>query len=523
MSLSRIERGLQNPDMESLIRILQELGLKSDEFIQQNVTSYSRSKPVNIPSSLTSDVTEFLGYLLGDGNIEYSSHHYWVQLTDRNRETLKYYQNLVKHVFNLEGELVEHKRNRLKIYSAPFARYLKKYFSELIRKSPERDISPSILRSPLDSTKAFLRGLFDAEGYLSNHSLEISMSSSNVIRKIQLLLLRHNIISHYRKYPTHKTKNLMHKLQISDRTSLQVFKDKIGFNHPLKHQKLLDLLNDLKNKPLNPNRPQFPPIVRKLIRKRFKERELSIPSKFYGNTRGISRTLVEEAISHLGSEHNLEKLLNGDLMWSKVRNITISRNQPREVWDLSVPGPANFVANGIITHNSGGMFTRFVEDGVHETHDAILIHTAGQAPRSVRRTIRRLRYELNLPTFLFVDADPWGAHIAMVIISGSASAAHLRGLATPDAIWMGVWASDIQKYNLPSDPFTDTDKKRTQDLLKDPRYQTKFWQQELKLFFKNQRKAEQQAFSRYGLSFVTEEYLPNKFKEISKLQQQGIL
>jgi DNA topoisomerase-6 subunit A len=180
-------------------------------------------------------------------------------------------------------------------------------------------------------------------------------------------------------------------------------------------------------------------------------------------------------------------------------------------------------ANKVIAIESGGMFTRFVEDGVHENQNAILIHTAGQAPRSVRRIIRRLRYELNLPTFLFVDADPWGAHIAMVIISGSASAAHLRGLATPDAIWMGVWASDIQKYNLPSDPFTDTDKKRTQDLLKDPRYQSKFWQNELNLFLKTGRKAEQQAFSRYGLSFVTEEYLPKKFKEIAQLQQQGIL
>ncbi|MFX1492263.1 MAG: DNA topoisomerase IV subunit A [Promethearchaeota archaeon] len=180
-------------------------------------------------------------------------------------------------------------------------------------------------------------------------------------------------------------------------------------------------------------------------------------------------------------------------------------------------------ADKVIAIESGGMFTRFVEDAVYDTHNAILIHTAGQAPRSVRRIIRRLRYELNLPTFLFVDADPWGAHIAMVIISGSASAAHLRGLATPDAIWMGVWASDIQKYNLPSDPFTDTDKKRTQDLLKDPRYQSKFWQKELKLFLKNGRKAEQQAFSRYGLSFVTEEYLPKKFEEIAKLQRQGIL
>ncbi|MFX1563622.1 MAG: DNA topoisomerase IV subunit A, partial [Promethearchaeota archaeon] len=105
----------------------------------------------------------------------------------------------------------------------------------------------------------------------------------------------------------------------------------------------------------------------------------------------------------------------------------------------------------------------------------------------------------------------------------SASAAHLRGLATPDAIWMGVWASDITKYKLPSDPFTDVDRRRTQQLQEDPRYQSKFWQKELELFLKHGRKAEQQAFSRYGLSYVTEEYLPKKFEEIEKLQKQGIL
>lgn len=180
-------------------------------------------------------------------------------------------------------------------------------------------------------------------------------------------------------------------------------------------------------------------------------------------------------------------------------------------------------ANKVIAIESGGMFTRFVEDGVSEKHNAILIHTAGQAPRSVRRIIRRLRYELKLPTYLFVDGDPWGCHISQVIISGSASAAHLRGLATPDAVWMGVWASDIVKYNLPSDPFTEIDRKRTQQLLQDPRYQTQFWQKELQLYLKHGRKAEQQAFSRYGLSYVTEEYLPEKFKEIEQLKKQGIL
>ncbi|MGQ9721828.1 MAG: DNA topoisomerase IV subunit A [Candidatus Jordarchaeum sp.] len=66
-------------------------------------------------------------------------------------------------------------------------------------------------------------------------------------------------------------------------------------------------------------------------------------------------------------------------------------------------------ADKVIAIESGGMFTRFVEEEVNEKYNAILIHTAGQAPRSTRRLIRRLHYELNLPVYIFTDGDPWGA------------------------------------------------------------------------------------------------------------------
>ncbi|MEA2090298.1 MAG: LAGLIDADG family homing endonuclease [Thermoproteota archaeon] len=110
------------------------------------------------------------------------------------------------------------------------------------------------------------------------------------------------------------------------------------------------------------------------------------------------------------------------------------------------------------------------------------------------------------------DGDPWGMHIAMVVISGSANAAHLRELATPDAEWSGVWASDIVDYDLPSDPLTDVDTKRLHELQKDPRYTGKLWQREVKTFLKIRKKAEQEAFSRYGLTYIVDEYLPAKLQ-----------
>jgi DNA topoisomerase-6 subunit A len=175
---------------------------------------------------------------------------------------------------------------------------------------------------------------------------------------------------------------------------------------------------------------------------------------------------------------------------------------------------ADCKADKIIAIEKGGLFTRFIEERVHEKYKALLIHTAGQAPRATRALIRRMNQELKLPVYIFCDADPWGMHIANVIISGSANAAHLRELNTPDAKWAGVWASDIVDYKLPSDPLTDLDIKRLYELEKDPRYDGKLWKREIETFLKVKRKAEQEAFSRYGLAYIVDKYLPAKLKEL---------
>jgi len=175
---------------------------------------------------------------------------------------------------------------------------------------------------------------------------------------------------------------------------------------------------------------------------------------------------------------------------------------------------ADCKADKIIAIEKGGLFTRFIEERVHEKYKALLIHTAGQAPRATRAFIRRMNQELKLPVYIFCDADPWGMHIANVIISGSANAAHLRELNTPDAKWAGVWASDIVDYKLPSDPLTDLDIKRLYELEKDPRYDGKLWKREIETFLKVKRKAEQEAFSRYGLAYIVDKYLPAKLKEL---------
>jgi len=99
-----------------------------------------------------------------------------------------------------------------------------------------------------------------------------------------------------------------------------------------------------------------------------------------------------------------------------------------------------------------------------------------------------------------------------ILLHNSANAAHLRELTTPDAVWLGVLASDIIKFKLPSDKLTEVDIKRLYELKQDPRYTEKMWHDELDTFLKIKKKSEQEAFARYGLSYIVDKYLPEKLQ-----------
>lgn len=99
-----------------------------------------------------------------------------------------------------------------------------------------------------------------------------------------------------------------------------------------------------------------------------------------------------------------------------------------------------------------------------------------------------------------------------ILLHNSANAAHLRELTTPGAVWLGVWASDILKYKLPSDRLTEIDIKRLYELKADPRYTEKMWHDELDTFLRIKKKSEQEAFARYGLSYIVDTYLPEKLE-----------
>jgi DNA topoisomerase-6 subunit A len=172
-------------------------------------------------------------------------------------------------------------------------------------------------------------------------------------------------------------------------------------------------------------------------------------------------------------------------------------------------------ADFIVAIETGGMFDRLVENRFDEDYNAVLVHLKGQPARSTRRFIKRVNEEMKLPVCVFVDGDPWSFRIHASLAYGAIKTAHLSEyLATPTAEYIGITASDILNYDLPTDKLNDRDIQALNAEKTDPRFSDQFWKHEIDLMLEIGKKAEQQALAKYGLDFVTDTYLPEKMTEL---------
>ncbi|MCK4717706.1 MAG: DNA topoisomerase IV subunit A [Thermoplasmata archaeon] len=175
-------------------------------------------------------------------------------------------------------------------------------------------------------------------------------------------------------------------------------------------------------------------------------------------------------------------------------------------------------ADFVIAIETGGMFDRLVENGFDERSRAILLHLKGQPARSTRRFLKRMNEELGLPVVVFTDGDPWSFRIFSSVAYGAIKTAHISEyLATPTAEYIGITASDIVNYDLPTDKLTDQDKQALKSELTDPRFKSRYWRDEIELMLKINKKSEQQALAKYGLDYVTDTYLPEKLGAIGMM------
>lgn len=237
---------------------------------------------------------------------------------------------------------------------------------------------------------------------------------------------------------------------------------------------------------------------------------------------------VEVMLSSLREELHLYADKRGDM----VGNIVISDSGDEidcsrmgsggyAIPSIVEPEVIQFVkcdADFVLHVEKGTVWQRFNEDKFWRKHNCILTHGAGQPPRGVRRMLHRLNHELGLPIYCVLDNDPWGYYIYSVIKQGSINLAfESQRMAIPDARFLGLRSIDLDRCGLSPSvriKLNDNDRRRARQIAKYPWFEKKKpWQREIKQMLDNDFKLEVEALISRDISYVTEEYVPERLRE----------
>ena len=173
-------------------------------------------------------------------------------------------------------------------------------------------------------------------------------------------------------------------------------------------------------------------------------------------------------------------------------------------------------AKYVIYMEKAAVWERLHEDKFWERNSCIIMSSQGQTTRGIRRLLQRIYNEHKLPIYVLTDLDPYGLYIYSVIKFGSISLAHMASeLAIPSVRFLGISTDDVNNYELQKHfiKLKDVDVSRLKQIaaynwFKD----AKPWQRQFKMMKKFNAKVEIQALSSKGITFISDEYLPEKIK-----------
>src|SRR3989344_487566 len=173
-------------------------------------------------------------------------------------------------------------------------------------------------------------------------------------------------------------------------------------------------------------------------------------------------------------------------------------------------------AKYILYMEKAAVCERLHEDKFWEKQDCIIMSSQGQTTRGIRRLLQRLSQDHKLPIFVLADFDPWGMYIYSVIKFGSINLAHISEKMTiPNVKFLGITADDVVKYDLKKHfiKMKEIDVTRLKQLAEYDWFKNnKAWQRQFKMMKDFGSKAEIQALSARGITFISEKYLPEKIK-----------
>ena len=161
------------------------------------IKEYKSNKIITIPSYLTSNFAEFLGYVMGDGHIEKG----YVEITTQDKEIIQRMIELSKILFNIVPTIKKEKRRKnlykIILMSKTLVELLRIFNLKPGKKGKRLQVPSQIKLSDDETVRSFIRAYFDCEGSPSRDAryIELTSESKILIQQINLLLKRFGIVS----------------------------------------------------------------------------------------------------------------------------------------------------------------------------------------------------------------------------------------------------------------------------------------------------------------------------------------
>ena len=228
------------------------------------------------------------------------------------------------------------------------------------RATKDKFLPDAVFRTPREELALFLNRLFATDGWatvLASGQAQVGYStvSEKLARQVQHLLLRFGVVAALceRAVKYGEARRPAFQLNITEPGSLRAFVEEIGiFGKETAVARVLD------GRRRHANRDLIPRETWRLIDEARGEESWASLSRRMGfgpghnlhvGTRHLSRDRMSRFAEVLGDQ-KLRNLAESDVYWDRI--VSIEPLGMEQVYDLTIPGTHNFVANDVCVHNT---------------------------------------------------------------------------------------------------------------------------------------------------------------------------
>jgi replicative DNA helicase len=353
-----------------------------DELVLGEHVALPRQISTDQCQTMSNSELALLGHMLGDGCVlprhavqyttcdnelantvvELANDIFAEQLRPRIQRVVQKSGNSLFQVFLPSAENPTHKK------ANPISRWFQQMEIAGLR-SYEKRVPACVFLQPERAIARFLRHIWATDG-----AIKISLgtkgkplpriyyaSSSEVLsRDIQSLLLRLGINARLKTVSQKGKGRDQHHVVLSGQSDIATFIEKIGTVGKYRRAEIGQIKAYLQSRFSNPNRDLIPRAAWQLLAKpalqtsqmTTRQMQANMGMQYCGTA--LYKTSMSRAraakVAHVVQCRELARLAESDIYWDEV--VSVEMDAVEEVFDLTVPGHHNFIADDIIVHNS---------------------------------------------------------------------------------------------------------------------------------------------------------------------------